>query len=142
MASKEDPREQFLGKTLDDIPTPAAILDLAKVELNCQRMLDTVKKLGIGWRAHIKTHKVCSTCVVVVSVPRPRLDTAADLVPHTQTTELTRLQVGDGESTPVNIVVSTLIEAENILPLLREYRSRDRAVNVSYGSSSSSSIPE
>jgi D-serine deaminase-like pyridoxal phosphate-dependent protein len=37
---------------------PAAILDLAVVEANCQRMLDTVRRLGVAWRPHIKTHKV------------------------------------------------------------------------------------
>lgn len=48
-----------------------------------------------------------------------------------QTTELTRLQVGDNETSPVNIVVSTLVEAENIIPLLEEYKSKGREVNVS-----------
>jgi hypothetical protein len=32
---------------------------------------------------------------------------------------------------PVNIIVSTLIEAENVLPLLLEYKNAGRAVNVS-----------
>lgn len=49
---------------------------------------------------------------------------------QTQTAELTRLQVGDNDSTPVNIVVSTLMEAESVLPLLREYQQRGRQVNV------------
>ena len=47
-----------------------------------------------------------------------------------QTTELTRLQVGGGLG-PVNIIVSTLIEAENVVPLLLEYKAAGRAVNVS-----------
>ncbi|QSZ29585.1 hypothetical protein DSL72_004101 [Monilinia vaccinii-corymbosi] len=67
-------------------------------------MLKAVASLDCGWRAHIKTHK---------------------------TTELTRLQVGDG-SGPVNIVVSTVVEAENIAPLLIEYKNKGRAVNVLY----------
>lgn len=45
-----------------------------------------------------------------------------------QTTELTRLQVGT--EGPVNIIVSTIIEAENILPLLLEYKDHGRSVNV------------
>jgi hypothetical protein len=46
-----------------------------------------------------------------------------------KTIELTRLQVGSGTG-PVNIIVSTLIEAEFVLPLLLEYKSQGRAVNV------------
>ncbi len=37
---------------------------------------------------------------------------------------------------PVNIVVSTLSEAEFLLPLLKEYRSQGRVVNVRRNSSS------
>lgn len=51
-------KERFLGKTLQEVPTPSIILDLAKLEVNCQRMMDTAEKNGLGWRAHIKTHKV------------------------------------------------------------------------------------
>ncbi|KAG7292908.1 hypothetical protein NEMBOFW57_002953 [Staphylotrichum longicolle] len=47
-----------------------------------------------------------------------------------ETTELTRLQVGDTLSTPVSLIVSTLTEAEHILPLLQSYQSRGRPVNV------------
>ncbi|TGO71111.1 hypothetical protein BELL_0618g00030 [Botrytis elliptica] len=47
------------------------------------------------------------------------------------TTELTRLQIGDGPG-PANIVVSTVVEAENIVPLLLEYKSKGRAVNILY----------
>jgi hypothetical protein len=47
-----------------------------------------------------------------------------------QTTELTRLMVGGGLG-PVNIIVSTLIDAENVLPLLLEYKTAGRATNVS-----------
>lgn len=46
-----------------------------------------------------------------------------------QTTELTRLQVGEGTG-PANIIVSTIIEAENVAPLLLEYKAAGRAINV------------
>lgn len=52
-------KERLVGKTLYEVPTPSIVLDLAKLEINCQRMMDTAAKNGIGWRAHIKTHKVC-----------------------------------------------------------------------------------
>ncbi|KAK4241555.1 putative serine dehydratase domain-containing protein [Achaetomium macrosporum] len=100
---KEQLRARFVGKTLDEVPTPSVVLDLAKLEVNCGRMLEATGRLGLLWRAHIKSHK---------------------------TTELTRLQVGDTLTTPVSIIVSTVLEAENILPLLKEYQSRGRPVNV------------
>ncbi|KAI0966429.1 putative serine dehydratase domain-containing protein [Xylaria arbuscula] len=103
--SKDALQARFVGKTLHQVPTPSVVLDLAKVEANCNRMLETARKLNLNWRAHIKTHK---------------------------TAELTRLQVGDDDSTPVNIVVSTLAEAENVLPLLKEYQSKGRQVNMLY----------
>ncbi|KAI1119262.1 putative serine dehydratase domain-containing protein [Nemania sp. NC0429] len=103
--SKDHLRARFVGKTLHQVPTPSVVLDLAKVEANCNMMLEATRRLHLSWRAHIKTHK---------------------------TAELTRLQVGDNDSTPVNIVVSTLMEAESVLPLLKEYQGRGRQVNMLY----------
>lgn len=60
--SKTALQERFVGKTLHDVPTPSIVLDLAKLEVNCQRMIDAADKNGIGWRAHIKTHKVSLLC--------------------------------------------------------------------------------
>lgn len=60
--SKTALQERFVGKTLHEVPTPSIVLDLAKLEVNCQRMIDAAKKNGIGWRAHIKTHKVSLFC--------------------------------------------------------------------------------
>lgn len=53
-------KSKYLGQTLHDVPTPAAVLDLAKLEVNCQQMIDATKRLGLLWRPHIKTHKVSS----------------------------------------------------------------------------------
>ncbi len=58
LSSKEELLARYVGKTLDDAPTPSAVLDLAKVENNCGRMLEAAQAVGLGWRAHIKTHKV------------------------------------------------------------------------------------
>ena len=52
------------------------------------------------------------------------------LTSKSQTIELTKLQVGSDIERPVNIVVSTLSEAEFLLPLLKEYRAQERQVNV------------
>lgn len=58
MALNDESRARYVGKTLHDVPTPSAVLDLAKLETNCQQMLDAVERLSLSWRAHIKTHKV------------------------------------------------------------------------------------
>lgn len=50
---------QYVGKNLREIPTPAAVLDLAPIRRNCKAMLEATKALGLGFRAHVKTHKVC-----------------------------------------------------------------------------------
>ncbi|XXH03049.1 hypothetical protein Hte_009439 [Hypoxylon texense] len=98
-------RAQFVGKDLNEVITPAVVLDLAKIEENCSLMLEAAERLQLSWRAHIKTHK---------------------------TEELTRLQVGDKSSSPVNLVVSTVTEAEKLVPLLKEYQEKGRQVNVLY----------
>ncbi|KAK4097939.1 hypothetical protein N658DRAFT_488830 [Parathielavia hyrcaniae] len=118
---KEQLRARFVGKTLNEVPTPSVVLDLAKLQVNCQRMLEATQRLGLLWRPHIKTHKASPP-----STPRPHVP---PLTPY-QTTELARLQVGDTLTTPVSLIVSTIAEAENILPLLKEYQSRGRPVNI------------
>lgn len=49
-----------------------------------------------------------------------------------QTTELTRLQVGEDPNTAADIIVSTILEAEKITPLLQEFQSKGRQVNILY----------
>jgi D-serine deaminase-like pyridoxal phosphate-dependent protein len=44
---------------IDDLPTPAAVVDLDRVERNCARMAERVARLGARLRPHVKTHK-CS----------------------------------------------------------------------------------
>ena len=65
--------------------------------------------------------------------PNSRASKYTSLTDSQQTTELTRLQVGGGLG-PVNIIVSTLIEAEHVVPLLLEYKAAGRAVSVSFPS--------
>lgn len=61
------PREalvaEYVGKSIRNVPTPAAIINVAAVRRNCSRMLEACKSLNLGWRAHIKTHKVCQACL-------------------------------------------------------------------------------
>jgi hypothetical protein len=46
-----------------------------------------------------------------------------------QTTEITRLQIGE-DPEDVRLLVTTLSEAENLLPLLIEYQQKGQQVNV------------
>ncbi|EOO02625.1 putative alanine racemase domain protein [Phaeoacremonium minimum UCRPA7] len=105
-AAKAALSERYVGKSIRDVPTPAAVMDVSAAKRNCDNMLEACKKLGLEWRAHVKTHK---------------------------TAELTKLQVGDDVDRPVKIVISTHVEAEFLLPVLQEYKSQGRKVNVLYG---------
>ena len=103
------PREMLLqsyqGLSLHDVPVPAAVVDIAKVKMNCTAMLNAVKEVDLKFRAHVKTHK---------------------------TTEFTRLQVGSN-CKDVRLVVSTIIEAEHLVPVLLDYKTRNAKINVLYG---------
>ena len=56
-ASIEDVRDQYVGKTLNEIPTPAFIVNQSIVTRNCERMLHRAQRLRAKFRAHVKTHK-------------------------------------------------------------------------------------
>jgi D-serine deaminase-like pyridoxal phosphate-dependent protein len=56
--SPRDALAQYIGKSIRDVPTPAAVINVAAIRRNCERMLHTCDKLGLDWRAHVKTHKV------------------------------------------------------------------------------------
>ncbi|KAF2660676.1 hypothetical protein K491DRAFT_754483 [Lophiostoma macrostomum CBS 122681] len=97
---------QYLGQPLSSLPTPSAVIDRAIVRRNCNAMLQVCKELDVGFRAHIKSHK---------------------------TLELSKLQVGSDPSTPAHFVVSTIIEAENLLPFLLDCVAIKRSCSVIYG---------
>ncbi|KAF5594286.1 D-serine dehydratase [Fusarium pseudocircinatum] len=101
----EDLCQFYVGKSIHDVPKPSVILDRARVKRHCQSMLNAVDTLGLGFRAHVKTHK---------------------------TTEATRLQIGQG-SGDVKLIVSTLAEIEHLLPLLKEYKDAGRRLDILYG---------
>ena len=95
----------YVGTPLADLQPPAAILDRAVLRRNCRRMLDTATHLGLGFRAHVKTHK---------------------------TMQLAKLQVGDDRGESVKLVASTVAEIENLMPWLIECKAHGREVNVRY----------
>lgn len=49
---------QYIGRDMADAQTPAAIIDAAVVRRNCKLMLEATERLGVEFRAHVKTHKV------------------------------------------------------------------------------------
>jgi len=57
--SKEILTSLFVNQPLSALPTPGAVLDLAIVKRNCDRMLKTCEALGLSFRGHVKSHKVC-----------------------------------------------------------------------------------
>lgn len=93
---------QFVGKKIGDAQAPALIIDAAVVRRNCSLMLDAAHRLGVDFRAHVKTHK---------------------------TTEVTKLQMGEG-SKSIKLVASTVSEVEHLLPWLLEFKAQGRDVNV------------
>ena len=69
-------------------------------------MLQVCKQLGVGFRAHVKSHK---------------------------TLELSKLQVGGeeaGKSDAANFIVSTIMEAEHLAPLVAEEQGKGREASV------------
>jgi D-serine deaminase-like pyridoxal phosphate-dependent protein len=58
MASEQELQQFYIGQDITTIPKPAAILDGAIVRRHCRDMLQTAQQLNVGFRAHIKSHKV------------------------------------------------------------------------------------
>ena len=56
--SREELCQLFVGKTIREVPKPAAIMDIAVARRNCAAVDEAVAALGVGFRAHVKTHKV------------------------------------------------------------------------------------
>ncbi len=56
--SQANLREAFVGRHLQDVPTPAAVVDIAIVKRNCIQMLKACEALHLDFRPHVKTHKV------------------------------------------------------------------------------------
>jgi D-serine deaminase-like pyridoxal phosphate-dependent protein len=56
--SQEDLQQCYIGKAISDVPKPAAVLDVAIIRRHCETMLRTIKTLDVGFRVHVKSHKV------------------------------------------------------------------------------------
>ena len=49
-------QDAFVGMHLNDVPTPAAVLDRAILRRNCAQMLEACEEFRVKFRAHVKTH--------------------------------------------------------------------------------------
>lgn len=49
--------EATAGMSIDDIDTPALLLDLDRFDRNAERLMDVIRANDIGWRPHSKAHK-------------------------------------------------------------------------------------
>jgi len=76
--------EQFVGKSIKDVGTPVAVLDISKLESNCNRMLGACASLEFEWRAHIKTHKVLINQSLYISYPAYAVDITSTWDPFIQ----------------------------------------------------------
>lgn len=85
--------ECYKGKKIEELPTPAFVVDREIFGNNCQMMLKNSKNLNADFRAHVKTHK---------------------------TIEGTVLQLGSGPIATNRVVVSTMLEAWGLMPLIEE----------------------
>ncbi|KAF2129736.1 hypothetical protein P153DRAFT_366238 [Dothidotthia symphoricarpi CBS 119687] len=97
---------QFLHKNTNDVPTPAIILDRALIKRHCEAMLRVCSDLGVGFRAHVKSHK---------------------------TLELSKLQVSAAPSQPANFIVSTVMGGEQLADYVRECQGVGRESSILYG---------
>ena len=57
---KEALLAEFLGIPIQDLRTPAAVIDRSVFAENCARMHENASQWDASFRAHVKTHKVKS----------------------------------------------------------------------------------
>lgn len=61
---KQDLVDEYKGKNLDALRTPALIIDRAVFARNCAKLHELAKALGARFRAHVKSHKVSAPLLV------------------------------------------------------------------------------
>lgn len=93
LADKSELLKQYKGKKKSELPTPSFIVNQKTASENCGNMLRNARAIKAKFRAHVKTHK---------------------------TLEGTLLQLGEGEFSTDRLVVSTLMELWNLLPLVEQ----------------------
>ncbi|WWC62270.1 uncharacterized protein I303_104866 [Kwoniella dejecticola CBS 10117] len=57
LPSKQALQHEFVGKKIDQLRTPALVVDRSRFKRNCEEVTAESKRRGMGFRAHVKTHK-------------------------------------------------------------------------------------
>jgi 3-hydroxy-D-aspartate aldolase len=52
----------LIGKSLEEVPTPALVLDLEKFQWNVEKMFKFAKEANVNIRSHAKTFKAAAIC--------------------------------------------------------------------------------
>jgi 3-hydroxy-D-aspartate aldolase len=52
----------LVGLSVDEVPTPALLIDLDNFEWNIEKMFNFARKVGVGVRPHSKTFKAAAIC--------------------------------------------------------------------------------
>src|SRR5215470_2151270 len=95
-----------IGDRIDDVHTPALVIDLDAFERNVSRMADSAKAMGVRLRAHAKTHKsadialyqikqggACGICCQKVSEAEALIDAGVkDVLISNQITDLKKIE--------------------------------------------------
>src|ERR1700729_1125709 len=102
---KQELLNEFVGKPLKALRTPAMVIDRHIFAQNCARMHEKAAQWGASFRAHLKTHKVNVA----------RRDETIPTEEKYQTVEGTRLQLVTGADKTTAVVVSTLMEAWEVV---------------------------
>jgi D-serine deaminase-like pyridoxal phosphate-dependent protein len=50
-------QSHWIGSTVEELDTPALVVDLEKMERNIDGIMSTLCDLGVDWRPHVKCHK-------------------------------------------------------------------------------------
>ena len=58
LASPVELKKLLVGKRLNELPTPIAVIDRYILAANCKKMRDACRDLNVLFRPHVKTHKV------------------------------------------------------------------------------------
>lgn len=103
---KESLLNEYRGKPLNALRTPAVVIDRSIFAENCAKMHNNAKEWGASFRAHVKTHKV-RTCGYMFA--------RSTFHPIVQTAEGTRMQLISSTDRTHAIVVSTLMEAWEVV---------------------------
>lgn len=101
--------DAFIGKSLDELPTPSVIIDRKKFISNSRDMLNSSSRLNASFRCHIKTHKTLEGVSLQLGHGLP--DESGEEVEKLPKT--------------LRIVVSTLAEAWTVIQLAKEGKITD-----------------